>query len=471
MIYPDLGQVIPDHLGRVHFVGIGGSGMSGIARMMQSAGVEVTGSDRSETYTTRALRESGIPVQVGHDARHAHGAETLVVTGALWEDNPEYQYALGNDITVLHRSQALAWLAQNKRLVSVAGAHGKTTSTGMIVTGLLALEQSPSFVNGGVIEALGVSSGSGSDPLMVIEADESDRSFLLYDTSIAVITNVDPEHLDFYGSREAFMQAFVDFAERANEKVIISADDPGASEVRAAVTRSGVVTFGEAEDADVRITDIDDSGPVRFTVQAGGKSATAQLSVYGRHNAINATGAVAVLLELGAELTEATAAVAQFGGTKRRFEFHAEIGGVRVYDDYAHHPTEVEALLESARAVSGEGRLIAVHQPHLFSRTKLFCGEFAEVLEHGADFTLVLAVDGAREDPVPGVTGELISERFTDPEKVVYIPDWQDAADFLGEFAQPGDVMVTMSCGTVYQIIPQIEQALHSRFDTVSDNA
>ena len=174
MIYPDLGQVIPDHLGRVHFVGIGGSGMSGIARMMRSAGVEVTGSDRSETYTTRALRESGIPVQVGHDARHAHGAETLVVTGALWEDNPEYQYALGNDITALHRSQALAWLAQNKRLVSVAGAHGKTTPTGMIVTGLLALEQSPSFVTGGVIEALGVSSGSGFlTLLMVIEADES----------------------------------------------------------------------------------------------------------------------------------------------------------------------------------------------------------------------------------------------------------------------------------------------------------
>ena len=464
MIYPDLDQVIPDSLGRVHFVGIGGSGMSGIARMMAERGVPVSGSDRSESYLTRALRDAGITVHIGHDAAHARDADTLVVTGALWQDNPEYQYALAHNIPVLHRSQALAWLSRGNRLVSVAGAHGKTTSTGMIVTGLLESGSSPSFVNGGVIESLGVSSGSGDDPVMVIEADESDRSFQLYHTAIAVITNVDPEHLDFYGSREAFMQAFVDFAENASELVVISSDDPGAVEVRAALTRDSVMTFGEAADADVRVTDIDDRGPVRFTVHFNGAHARVELKVVGRYNAINATGAIATLLALGTDLETAARAVSDFGGTKRRLEFHTDVAGVRVYDDYAHHPTEVAALLQGARAISGEGRLIAVHQPHLYSRTKLFSKEFAEVLEQGADHTVVLAVDGAREDPVPGVTGALVADKFSDQNRVRYLPEWDDAAAYLAEIAQPGDVMITMSCGTVYQIIPQIDAALRARF-------
>ncbi|MBL3687245.1 UDP-N-acetylmuramate--L-alanine ligase [Leucobacter zeae] len=474
MIYPDLDMEIPDELGRVHFVGIGGSGMSGIARMMHQAGVTVTGSDRSANYSTAALEELGIRVSIGHDAENVGDADTLVVTGALWQDNPEYRSALERGLPVLHRSQALAWLARGKRVVSVAGAHGKTTSTGMIVTGLLGVGADPSFVNGGIIESLGVSSGPGADDLFVIEADESDKSFLLYDTAIALITNVDPEHLDFYGSREAFMQAFVDFALGAREQIVISADDPGALEVltavRAASPTARIRTFGEAEGADVRIVSIDDSGPVRFEVELAGADGAAerheaQLSVYGRHNAVNAVGAFAVLAGLGFAAGPALAAIAGFGGTKRRFEFHAEVGGVRVYDDYAHHPTEVEALLDSARAVVGDGRLIAIHQPHLFSRTAMFHREFAEVLERGADHTVVLAVDGAREDPVDGVTGALVSDDFADASRVAYRPEWQDAADYLAEIARPGDVMVTMSCGSVYRIIPQVVDALRGRFE------
>ena len=478
MIYPDLEMEIPDELGRVHFVGIGGSGMSGIARMMHQAGVTVTGSDRSANYSTVALESIGIPVAVGHDAAHVGDADTLVVTGALWEDNPEYQQALAQGLPVLHRSQALAWLARGKRVVSVAGAHGKTTSTGMIVTGLLGAGADPSFVNGGIIESLGVSSAPGGDDLFVIEADESDKSFLLYDTAIALITNVDPEHLDFYGSREAFMQAFVDFAEGAREQIVISSDDAGALEVIEALRASGSTvpmrTFGEAPTADVRITSIDDSGPVKFSVELAAANGEierheAQLSVYGKHNAVNAVGAFAVLTGLGFEPGAALAAIAEFGGTKRRFEFHAEVNGVRVYDDYAHHPTEVEALLASARAVAGEGRLIAIHQPHLFSRTSMFHREFAQVLEAGADHTVVLAVDGAREDPVAGVTGALVSNDFDDAANVAYVPEWADAADYLAKIAQPGDVMVTMSCGTVYQIIPQVVEALRTRFESETE--
>lgn len=470
MIYPDLDMEIPETLGRVHFVGIGGSGMSGIARMLHEAGVRVSGSDRSSSYTTAALEQLGIPVAIGHDAKNVGDADTLVVTGALWQDNPEYQFALANNVPVLHRSQALAWLARGKRVVSVAGAHGKTTSTGMLVTGLLGVNADPSFVNGGVIESLGVSSGTGSSELFVIEADESDKSFLLYDTSVALITNVDPEHLDFYGSREAFMQAFVDFARAASELLVISADDPSAREVLAALQREDldlphVLTFGESESADVRILSIDDSGPVKFTVEFEGARYESQLSVYGTHNAVNAVGACAVLIGLGFGVAESLRAIAAFGGTKRRFEFHAEVGGVRVYDDYAHHPTEVAALLDSARAVVGEGRLIAIHQPHLFSRTSLFHREFAEVLERGADHTVVLEVDGAREDPVAGVTGALVSNDFVDQSRVEYVDDWQRAADYLADFAKPGDVMITMSCGTVYRIIPQVVEALRGRFE------
>lgn len=470
MIYPDLTMELPETLGRVHFVGIGGSGMSGIARMMHGAGVAVTGSDRSANYSTKALEELGIPVAIGHAAENVGGADTLVVTGALWEDNPEYQAALSREMPVLHRSQALAWLARGRRVVSVAGAHGKTTSTGMLVTGMLGIGADPSFVNGGIIESLGVSAAPGGDDLFVIEADESDGSFLLYDTAVALITNVDPEHLDFYGSREAFMRAFVNFARGAGEQLVISADDSGTLEVLRELRASGehpaIRTFGEAEGADVRLVSVDDSGPVRFTVEADGAQFTAELSVYGRHNAVNAVGAFAVLTGLGFDPARSLDAIAGFGGTKRRFEFHAEVGGVRVYDDYAHHPTEVAALLESARAASGGGRLIAIHQPHLYSRTRHFHREFAEVLEQGADHTVVLAVDGAREDPVPGITGALVADDFSDASRVAYIDDWQCAAHYLADIARPGDLLVTMSCGTVYQMIPQLVTALEGRFES-----
>ncbi|MDO4241897.1 MAG: UDP-N-acetylmuramate--L-alanine ligase [Microbacteriaceae bacterium] len=471
MIYPDLTQAIPENLGRVHFVGIGGSGMHGIARMLHARGLVVCGSDRSANAQTAALQKLGITVHIGHDAAHAAGADTLVVTGALWQDNPEYQYALANDIPVLHRSQALAWLTRGRRLLSVAGAHGKTTSTGMIVTALDALDARPSFVNGGVIEGLGVSAGdspaNAANDLFVIEADESDRSFLLYDTDIAVITNVDPEHLDFYGSRENFMRAFVEFASGASEAVIVSADDAGVAEVVAELPESvleRLQTFGFAAGADVRLSDVDVTGPVAFTVHASGVSERVQLRVFGEHNAINATGAIAALLHLGYTLAEAARAVASFGGTKRRFEFHASVAGVRVYDDYAHHHTEVAALLSAARPVAAPGRLIAVHQPHLYSRTQHFHREFAEVLEAGADYTIVLPVDGAREDPVEGVTGELVSNDFADKTRVSYCDTWEKAAAHVAEIAQPGDLFVTMSCGSVYRIIPQLVEALISRF-------
>jgi UDP-N-acetylmuramate--alanine ligase len=460
MIKPDFTQQLPTELGAIHFVGIGGSGMSGIARLFLAAGHRVSGSDRAENHNTEALRELGATIAIGHDAANLGSADTLVYTGALWPDNPEYLLALERGMPTLHRSQALAWLIASRRLVAVAGAHGKTTSTGMVVTGLLALGESPSFVNGGVIQSLGVSAAHGDGELFVVEADESDGSFLLYDTAVALITNVDADHLDHYGSHEAFDAAFVEFAGGASELVVASSDDPGAVRMLAALDGKRVLTFGEDASADVRVHSIGTDGPVSFALSWRGVDYAATLRVPGRHNAINAAGAFAVLVGLGFDPAASLAGIATFAGTERRFELHGIVRGVSVYDDYAHHPTEVAAALSAARTVVGAGRIIAVHQPHLYSRTKMMAGEFAQTYESLADHTVVLDVYGAREDPIPGVTGALVSERFADQSRVAYLPDWQQAADHAAAIARDGDIIMTLSCGDVYRIVPQILASL-----------
>ena len=460
MIKPDLTQELPAQLGSLHFVGIGGSGMSGIARLFLAAGHRVTGSDRSENHNTQVLRELGATVTIGHDPANLGDADTLVYTGALWPDNPEYLAAIERGIPTLHRSQALAWLINKQRLIAVAGAHGKTTSTGMIVTALLALGEDPSFVNGGVIESLDVSSAWGTGDIFVVEADESDGTFLLYDTAVALITNVDADHLDHYGSHEAFDDAFVTFAAGASELVVASSDDAGALRVTRRLEGKRILTFGEAADADVRVHSIGATGPVSFSLDWNGSTYSATLPIPGRHNAINAAGAFAVLVGLGFEPAASLAGIEGFAGTERRFELHGVVRGVSVYDDYAHHPTEVAAALSAARTVVGAGRIIAVHQPHLYSRTKMMAGEFAHVYEGLADQTIVLDVYGAREDPIPGVTGALVADRFADPSRVDYLPDWQQAADRAAELAEEGDIIMTLSCGDVYRIVPQILDAL-----------
>jgi UDP-N-acetylmuramate--alanine ligase len=462
MIKPDLTMELPAELGALHFTGIGGSGMSGIARLFLDAGYRVTGSDLRDTDAVRDLRAAGATVAIGHDAANVGDADTLVVTGALWQDNPEYQYALANGIPVLHRSQALAWLINKQRLIAVAGAHGKTTSTGMIVTALRELGADPSFVNGGVIAGLGRSAATGSGDLFVVEADESDGSFLLYDTAVALITNVDADHLDHYGTQEAFEDAFVTFAQRASEFVVASSDDPGTIAVTSRLRDKRILTFGTDAGADVRVSDIGTEGPVAFTLSHAGVDHHVQLAVPGAHNALNAAGAFTVLTGLGYDAEPVIAAIEIFTGTGRRFELHGSVRGVRVFDDYAHHPTEVEAALQTARSVVGGGRVIAVHQPHLYSRTQLMAGDFAEAYERLADHTVVLDVYGAREDPVPGVTGALVADRFADPTHVAYLPDWQAAADHVAAVAREGDLVMTLSCGDVYRIIPQILSALES---------
>jgi len=434
MIKPDFTQAVPDQLGTVHFIGIGGSGMSGIARILIGMGHVVTGSDLRDSSNVAALRELGAKIYIGHDQSHLGDPDTVVVTSALWPTNPEYLLAKERGIPVIHRSQALAKLASSKRLIAVAGAHGKTTSTGMVITALMSMEQDPSFVNGGVINSVGQSSSSGTGELFVIEADESDGSFLLYDTAISLITNVDPDHLDHYGSIEAFHKVFADFANKSKELVVISSDDQGAKNIR--------------EDA-----------RVSFELVYKEEKSSAKLILAGRHNALNAAGAVATLVSLGFDFQASVLEVAKFEGTERRFELHGQERGVSVYDDFAHHPTEVQAALNGARAVVGSGKLITVFQPHLYSRTRLFAKEFAQVLAE-SDEVVLLDIYAAREDPEPGVTGELILNNFSDQSKIHYAPNWEEASAKAASLADSGDFIVTMGCGDVYRMVPQLLQAL-----------
>jgi len=458
MIKPDFSQPVPDDFGAVHFIGIGGSGMSGIARLLIGMGHRVTGSDVRESSNIEALRELGASVSIGHDASNLGNPDTVVVTSALWPTNPEYLLAKERGIPVIHRSQALAHLASKKRLIAIAGAHGKTTSTGMVITALLAMEQQPSFVNGGVINSVGASAQSGSGELFVIEADESDGSFLHYETAVSLITNVDPDHLDHYGSIEAFHKVFAQFANQSKEFVVISSDDLGAIEVSKLITKP-MISFGESESAAIRVHSVQDLAQVRFSLSYKSSTIALELKLAGRHNALNAAGAVAVLVGLGFDFEESARRVSEFEGTERRFELHGERRGVRVYDDFAHHPTEVSAALSGARAVVGSGRLITVFQPHLYSRTRLFAKEFAQALAV-SDEVVLLDIYAAREDPEPGVTGELIYSATEDKSRIHYVPSWDDAPKVAASLAKPGDFIMTMGCGDVYRMVPSLLSAL-----------
>lgn len=462
MISPDANAQIPERISHAHFIGIGGSGMSGIASMFLERGTRVSGSDRSASEYTERLAELGATVHIGHDASHlAEDVDTVVVTSALWPDNPELVLARERGCTIIHRSQALVWLTRGSRVIAVAGAHGKTTSTGMIASALIASGANPSVVNGGVIQSLGTNQHLGDDDEFIVEADESDGSFLFYDTAIALITNVDDDHLDHYGSSEAFMAAFAEFASRANEAVVISGDDPLARTLTDRIEHDHIVTFGQGVHNEVRVSNISGAdGGTAFTLSAGSEEVSGWIPVPGVHNAVNAAGAAAVLRVLGYSLEDAARGLRSFGGTKRRFDLQGEVRGVRVYDDYAHHPVEVHAALTAARTVVGDGRIIAVHQPHLYSRTKAMHQAFAEVLESCADHTIVLAVDGAREDPVPGVTGELVSRNFRDPERVEYHEQWDSAAAAVADVAREGDFVITLGCGNVNRIVPRLLAAL-----------
>jgi len=493
----------PEDLAPVHFIAIGGSGMNGIATVFAQRGLEVSGSDRQDSDYLQSLAAIGVRTHVGHAAEQLGDARAVVASSAIREDNPEMVEARRRGLPVLHRSVALASLmksgpdAGDRRVIAVAGTHGKTTTTAMIAQLLTGLGADPSYVIGGALyhpeppEPAGsghIKGGHtktgghlGRGPDFVVEADESDGTFLQYPTQVAVITNIDPDHLVNWGTAENYRAGFERFATGETVRLlVISADDPGAvalTQKLRGVPGLSVVTFGRSADADIRISD--ESYPSlgsTFTLADNGAgmipggtddategstsaSGSVRLNVPFDYNVLNAAAAYAVATRLGHDPERVRRELAGFPGTYRRFQLVGSENGIRVFDDYSHHPTEVANTVRAAReAVDrlGEGRVVAVMQPHLYSRTRDFWKEFGESLRPAHE-AIVMDVCGDREDPIPGITGQLVADAVpAGTAHVTYQPDWDATAATVARIARPGDLVVTLGCGDVTKIAPRI---------------
>ncbi len=458
-----------DQLGTVHFVGIGGAGLSGIARIMLARGITVSGSDAKESATLEALRVLGATCHVGHDAAHVGDADTVVVSTAVRESNPEVVEAARRGLRLLPRSAALESVMQGRRVVAVAGTHGKTTTTSLLTVALQHCGADPSFAIGGDLNETGSNAHDGSGELFVAEADESDGAFLVYSPFAALVTNVEADHLDNYGTEEAYRAAFDTFVDRVDPEgfMVVCADDPGADRLgRTAVERGHtVVRVGETADADVRAEGLRFAGSTStFTVvDRGRRLGEVTLRIPGRHYVLDALAALACGLRLGFGFTELARGLGAFSGTRRRMELKGQVGGVRVYDSYAHHPNEIRGDLQAARSLAGDGRVVVAFQPHMVSRTRIF-GHDMGVALGAADEVVVMDIYVAREDPEPGVSSALVADAVPlDPAHVVLEPSWSATAGHLVERARPGDIVLTLGAGDVTLLGPEVLALLEER--------
>lgn len=449
-------------LGRVHFIGMGGTGMSAVADLLLAHGLQVSGSDARHGEALEILEGKGARVHVPQDAQNVRDADTVVVSTAIRETNPELAAARAAGLRVLHRSDALAAAMGDNRVVAVAGTHGKTTTSSMIAVMLLGTGADPSFAVGARIAGPDTNARlgrTGPEGWFVAEADESDGSFVKYRPDVAVVTNIEPDHLDFYGSAAAVTEAFERFgASIAPGGVLVAcADDPGAAALARRRREAGeeTITYGTSPEADLRISDATGEGTssharLEWDLSLHGRElrggAELRLAVPGTHNQRNAAAAMACALVAGIDPQRAAEALAGFTGSARRFEYRGEARGVKVFDDYAHHPTEVAAALEAARTVADGHTVYAVFQPHLFSRTREFAHEFAEALAL-ADRTFVVDIFPAREEPIEGVTSRLITDAGF--SEVRYASSGREAATRIASSVSPGDIVLTIGAGDV----------------------
>ncbi|MFF8904566.1 UDP-N-acetylmuramate--L-alanine ligase [Streptomyces olivaceoviridis] len=457
---------LPDAMDRPHFIGIGGAGMSGIAKILAQRGAEVAGSDAKESATAEALRALGATVHIGHAAEHlADDASCVVVSSAIRKDNPELARAAELGIPVVHRSDALAALMEGLRPIAVAGTHGKTTTTSMLAVSLTELGLEPSYAIGGDLDAPGSNALHGDGDIFVAEADESDRSFHKYAPEVAIVLNVELDHHANYASIDEIYESFETFVDRITEggTLVVSADHEGARELTRRVRGRGarIVTYGEAADADVRVLAVVPQGlKSQVTAVLDGQELTFEVSVPGRHYALNAVAALAAGAALGIPAAELAPALAAYTGVKRRLQLKGEAAGVQVIDSYAHHPTEMTADLEAMRAAAGDARILVVFQPHLFSRTQELGKEMGQALAL-ADASLVLDIYPAREDPIPGVTSELIIEAARAAgADVTAVSDKAEIPAVVAGMAKPGDLVLTMGAGDVTDLGPLILERL-----------
>jgi UDP-N-acetylmuramate--alanine ligase len=455
-------------LSRVHFVGVGGAGMSGLAEVLLDYDVAVSGSDLAASEATERLAQLGARIFAGHQAAHVEGADLVVVSSAIPETNPEVQAARRRGVPVVRRAEMLAEVMRLKYGIAVAGAHGKTTTTSLVGHLLTDGGLDPTVIVGGRLRVSGTGARLGKSDYLVAEADEFDRSFLRLQPIIALITNIDREHLDTYRDLDEIRDAFVTFAQKVPffGQVILCLDDPMIQGILPRLTERRLVTYGLTPQADLQAQELElDATGATFLVRSakdwpmgvrgggGGVLGRVRLPMPGTHNVQNALGALAVGLALGLPFASLARSFADFGGVHRRFERLGHWRGATVIDDYAHHPTEVTATLQAARQVFGDGRLHVVFQPHLYSRTRDQAEELGRALL-AADCAIVTEVYGSRESPIAGVSGELVvaAARASGHRNVVSCPRWADAPALLADRVRKGDAILTLGAGDVYRL-------------------
>ncbi|HEX5760464.1 MAG TPA: UDP-N-acetylmuramate--L-alanine ligase [Thermoanaerobaculia bacterium] len=447
-------------LTRIHFVGIGGAGMSGIAEILLQPGfdLEVSGCDLQRNAETQRLAQLGARVEEGHSPAHLEGIELLVISSAVAEDNAEVREARRLGIAVARRAEMLGELMRLKYGIAVAGTHGKTTTTSLVGTVLTEAGLDPTVIVGGRLRLQGTGARLGRSEYLVAEADEFDRSFLRLTPVVAVVTTIDEDHLDTYGDLDAIREAFVQFASRVPffGRVVVGLDDPNVQRILPRLADRRLVTYGFSPQADLQAVEVEaHAGGTRFAVRhlQRGLLGRVELPIPGRHNVANALAAIGVGLALRLPFDVIARGLAGFEGVDRRFEQVGSWRGAAVVDDYAHHPTEVAATLEAARQTFPRARLHVVFQPHLFSRTRDQAEAFGRALL-AADRAVVTDVYPSREAPLPGVTGELVAgaARTSGHRSVVYCRDWHDAPEVLAREVAPGDVVLTLGAGDIYKL-------------------
>jgi len=449
---------------KIHFIGIGGSGMSGLARIALSDGILVSGSDSKDSSVIAALRALGAEIFTSHDAAHLRGVDVVVYSTAISVTNPELAFAIESSIPILTRAQALASLMQGSRSIAVAGTHGKTTTSSMMTVALQACGLDPSFAIGGTLTASGSNAHRGTGELFVVEADESDGSFIEYKPLAAIVTNIEHDHVDFFPTPEAVTQIFDTFVSTISPEgvLIYCADDSGSHRLATAQIACEKISYGESEGSDLQIDQINvkANGSSARVIWKGRTVGTLELQVPGHHNLLNASACLAMGLWLQAPIHQLMQGLHSFRGAGRRFELTATEHGIRIIDDYGHHPTEIKVTLTAARDYAGDGRVLVLFQPHRYSRTQAFMDEFATALDLADDVTL-LEIYAATEKPIPGVSSSLIAEKMS---KGLYLPNFAEASDRIIALARPGDVIITLGAGDVNSLAPIIAEGLQRRF-------
>lgn len=450
---------------RLHFIGIGGAGMSGLARIALSHGITVTGSDAKDSTVLSALQALGAEVHAAHRGEQVDGADFVVFSTAISATNVELIRARELNLPILTRAQALATLMSDSRSVAVAGTHGKTTTSSMLTVALQACGLDPSFAIGGTLTSSGSNAHRGTGDLFIAEADESDGSFIEYHPYAAIVTNVEHDHVDFFATAADVTKAFSEFADSISRDgfLVYCADDAGSSRLATTVTEIKTISYGTTEGSDLFIDSVNllPMGSTSRVIWNGRTIGTMSLQVPGLHNVLNAGAALAMALALGAPAAGALNGLASFHGTGRRFELKATVHGIRVIDDYGHHPTEIDVTLTAAKRYAGDGRVLVVFQPHRYSRTQAFMNEFARALSI-ADEVVLLEIYAASEAPITGVTSETIAVQM---EHGRFIPNFLEASDWVIDNAKPGDVIITLGAGDVNSLAPIISDGLARRFN------